>query len=178
MAFLGVPIFRVPRFNFTRTVHLSSGTLLTSMLLFAYGTAAMPPKAGYFTERGVDPFSDGKKHRDFYISKDQIRHYMRYGPSHRFFDSLIIPYILLHPTVIFQGLKRENMEKGLCYSGVPTVRYINADVTAPPHPGMTFLVFADDKFRVFDWRWEKVDKSNNDYPLDSKDRFTKTIWSI
>ena len=152
--------------------------MLTYVLLVGYGTAEMPPKAGYFTERGVDPSSGGKKHCDFYISQRQVRHYMRYGPAHKFFDSLTIPYILLHPSVIFLGLKRENMEKGLCYAGIPPVRYVNAEVTAPPHPGMIFMVFVDDKSHVFNWRWERVDKSNNSYPIDSKDRFTKTIWSI
>ena len=145
------------------------------MVVVRYGND-VPSKPGFFVESGLHPA--GKGQLDFSILQSQVRHYMRYGPAHKFFDSLLIPGVLSNPAAIFQGLKRENMEDGLCYVAIPPVRYINARVTAPPHPGKTFAVFADAKFEVFDWRWENTDSNDKNLPMDYQTRFSKKVWPV
>ncbi|MFN2507197.1 MAG: hypothetical protein ABR589_00295 [Chthoniobacterales bacterium] len=135
----------------------------------------MSSKSGFFTEQGLDP--SGRGARDFYISQSRIRHFLRYGPAHKFFESLSIPYVLQNPSVIFSGLERENFQNGLCYAGLPPVQYLDADVTAPPPRGMIFAVFANADFHIFEWRWEKADSNNYGYPMDAQTRFTQIQWS-
>jgi hypothetical protein len=76
--------------------------------------------------------------------------------------------------VIFRGLNRENTEAGLCYAGLPEVKYLEVDRRVPPPRGMTFAIFMRDDLRIFEWGWEKTDQ--NGYPVDAENRFGERIW--
>jgi hypothetical protein len=75
--------------------------------------------AGYFVGQGLDPSGTG--YREFKVSQSQVRHFMRYGPASKFFDSVLIFPILKNPSAIFRGLEREDLENGYCYAGVARI---------------------------------------------------------
>lgn len=136
----------------------------------------MADASGFFVEMGRD--SSGKGECEFRISESKLRHFLRYGPAHKFFEAMSLPYILRNPSVIFMGLKRENLENGYCYVGIPPHRYIDHNITAPPHPGFVFAVFTDGEHRIFDWRWERADPTMPGHPIDSTTRFTTRLWAL
>jgi hypothetical protein len=131
-------------------------------------------RAGFFIIAGLCP--DGKGRCEFSLPQSHVRHYQIYGPAHKFFDSLAIGYVVANPSVIFQGLERENTGQGLCYAGLPQVRFIEVDVTVAPPRGMTFAVFMRADLRIFEWGWEKADW--NGYPVEAETRFGKRIWCL
>lgn len=132
-------------------------------------------ESGFFVEPGLDP--SGKGLCDFRISQTKLRHLSKYGPAYKFFEGLSIPYTLKNPTVIFRGLEREHQEGAFCYAGIPPHRYLDHNITAPPHPGFTFVIFADSEFRIFNWRWEKEDPKTPGYPIGWQNRFKEQKWS-
>lgn len=105
-----------------------------------------------------------------------MRHFLRYGPKHKFFEPLSIPALLQDPLTIFQGLEREQQETGYCYAGVPEFQFKEHNITVPPPPGMIFTVYANAEFCVFEWRWEVVDPLDGSCPIDSENRFRQKLW--
>lgn len=122
---------------------------------------------------GIHPSGQGRC--AFRIPKPVIDHFQRNGPAHRFFDVLIIPFILDSPQFIFEGLGRDGHGGSVCYAGIPSHRYQDHDIQVPPYPGMIFLVFANRFHVIFEWRWEKLDSATGQ-PFDSTKRFTKLLW--
>ena len=86
-----------------------------------------------------------------------------------------MPEALLKPGAIFKGLKREEMDGGLCYSAKPR-KYRNEKIEEPPPRGFIFLVFVDGTQKVFNWRWEKEDQTLADHPKDWETRFDEKLW--
>lgn len=123
---------------------------------------------------GIGP--SGAEGQEFTVPKSLIDHYQRYGPAHKFFDALILPDVLKAPSVIFKGLKREEQEGGMCYTGIPSYRYLDHKVTVPPHPEMVYAVFMNSGFVIFEWRWEKSDPEKIAYPIDWINRFEEILW--
>jgi hypothetical protein len=130
--------------------------------------------SGFFAENALAPSGTGNC--QFLISEGKIRHFLRYGPAHKFFEAMAIPAVLQNPLVIFRGLEREEMADGLCYAGLPEIKHLDHNITVPPPPGFTFAIFADAEYRVFEWRWEKADPDTNYYPTGWQTRFTKIQW--
>jgi hypothetical protein len=131
-------------------------------------------RPGYFTHAGLHPSGAGLV--NFYIKEDQVRHFQRYGPKHKFFECLSIPAILQDPLVGFEGLEREEQEGGYCYAGLPEFQFKEHNITAPPPPKMIFAVYANAEFCVFEWRWELMDPARQGEPKDSETRFRKRLW--
>jgi hypothetical protein len=137
--------------------------------------ASSSPASGFFTEAGLDPSGTGSS--DFYISQAKMRHLLKYGPAPKFFEGLSIPQVLKNPAVIFRGLEREHQEGGFCYAGIPPHHYLDHNITVPPPPGFTFLIFADSNLRIFEWRWEKSDPETPGHPIEWQTRFKERAWS-
>jgi hypothetical protein len=131
-------------------------------------------RPGYFTEVGLHPC--GSSTTEFHIPKDRMRHFLRFGPKHKFFESLSIPAVLKDPLTIFRGLEREQQETGYCYAGVPEFQFKEHNITASPPPGLIFTVYANAEFCVFEWRWEVIDPLDWGCPFDSENRFRQKLW--
>lgn len=147
----------------------------------------MKPKGYTFTE-GKNPRGSGT--REFKIPSDLIERYLRYGPAHKFFDLHILPHVLQNPGAIFEGLERDEQQNGLCYAGIPPSirREIKGStgrggaeldlIELPPPDGMTFAVFMNVRYVIFDWRWEQADANNAGHPIEWDTRFNKRLWPI
>lgn len=97
--------------------------------------------------------------------------------SVRYYNMLSIPEVLEKPTAIFKGLGRENFKEGLCYCGKPNHRYWDHTTTVPFPDDKIFLVFANSKKIIFDWRTEKEDHNNPGFPNGYATRFDDLIWT-
>jgi hypothetical protein len=121
---------------------------------------------GFWTIKGAAP--DGSE-REFRIPTRTVDHLQRYGPESRYYELISAEQVLKNPDLIYEGLRREGQENGLCYIGKPKCFREGAEY--PGHPGMLFLVFVTKEYIIFEWRWEKVDEKLPDYPQDVKQRF-------
>jgi hypothetical protein len=129
---------------------------------------------GYETAKGLAP--DGGE-CEFNLLKQQIDHFRREGPEHKFWELFSLVETLKEPVVIAEGLKREGFESALCYVGKPK-RYGDG-WESPTPPKMVFLVCMTQDFKIFEWRWEKEDQERLDCPENAATRFTKiteTKW--
>jgi hypothetical protein len=127
---------------------------------------------GYETLEGLAP--DGTGSREFFVSKQQIEHVLKYGPESKFYELFSVSDTLKCPSIIAEGLKREGYENALCYIAKPK-RYGDG-WNSPASPKMVFLVCMTDEFKVFEWRWEPEDADRLNCPKNAKQRFTKIKW--
>jgi hypothetical protein len=128
---------------------------------------------GYCYLDGKNPDGDGDV--TFRIAKKQVDHFREHGPAHMYHALKSVQEVLKAPSVIFEGLKRPDKENGLCYCGTPR-RYLNEDIEAPPPPGKVFTVYIDKNRVIFEWRWDKADEFQPNFPKDPKHRFDKLKW--
>lgn len=128
--------------------------------------------AGYLSAPGLSP--DGKGVTTFYIAEKQIEHFKFRGASEKFYEVLSVGEVLKNPTAIFENLKRDGYEKGLCYIGRP--RQYGDEWEGPTPKGMVFAVYATSDFKVFEWGWERADSKDPDVPKDTHSRYGPKIW--
>jgi hypothetical protein len=93
---------------------------------------------------------------------------------------VIVPMILLRPTAIFEGLRRDEDEDRWgygwrCYCGVPERRFRPDGTSAPPYLGQVYLVFINDERVAYNWRWEKADTDNHTLPVGYELRFKQRL---
>ena len=89
-------------------------------------------------------------------------------------------YVLQNPVGVFEGLcwEQDQNRRGdgwLCYCAVPPHDYTENGDEKPPRPNKVFLIFVTTDNIAYNWRWEKVDQENSDYPRDFKSRFRKRL---
>jgi hypothetical protein len=119
---------------------------------------------------------DGKPDPEVQISFERMHVVSRRGMGHAKECAFIVPWILLHPTAIFQGLRRDHDEDQwgfgwLCYCGVPEQSYRPDGTPAPAYHHQVYLVFVNDERVAYNWRWEKADPDDVKLPLDFENRF-------
>src|SRR5690606_9241283 len=73
-----------------------------------------------------------------------------------------VPHVLQNPTAIFEGLRHDEDEDKAaagwrCYCGIPRHAYHSDGTERPPYPDQVFLVFVNDEYVAYNWRWEKAD---------------------
>ena len=91
-----------------------------------------------------------------------------------------VPYILQHPTAIFEGLRREEDEDKWgcgwrCYCGIPPNSYGTDGTETPPYPRQVFLVFVNEEAVAYNWRWEKGDAKDLRLPIGHETRFRRKL---
>jgi len=91
-----------------------------------------------------------------------------------------VPYILQHPTSIFEGLRRDEDEDSRgtgwrCYCGIPEHSYRADGSEGRPYKGQVYLVFVNDAGVAYNWRWEQADPDNPVLPIDHETRFTSRL---
>lgn len=113
----------------------------------------------------------GRGEATFYIRTSVLDGYAGAGLGSKYFDLFSIPSVLMSPTVVFEGLTREDQAESLCYAGIPPRRYLDADTTVPPQPNRTFAVYMNKELKIFDWRWEISDENRRGYPIHWETRY-------
>src|SRR5690606_36045953 len=92
----------------------------------------------------------------------------------------IVPFILLNPTAVFEGLRQDEDEdrSGVgwrCYCGIPENAYRRDGSSRPSYPGQVYLVFVNDEQVAYNWRWEKADPEDFQLPNGHETRFKKRL---
>ncbi len=142
------------------------------------------PKAGqvvaipdYIPLAARSPYK-GQTEIEVLVSKVHLEHLEKYGPTRKFFDSILIPEILESPTAYFKGLNRMPFQLGFCYSGVPSCRWFDDQTKMPLPPLMVFLVYVvplgGDHF-VLDWNWRFADPTMPGYPKNWRKDYTRQL---
>jgi hypothetical protein len=132
---------------------------------------------GYRSLKGLCPTGEGEC--DFLVSITYLDHLHKYGPEWKFWNLRILPEVLGHPIVIFQGLKREDYDGGLCYSRRVARRFQGPSIELPPHPDTVAVVFVNPDHRgniVLDWDWRTEDLDRPGWPENWQSDFGETIW--
>lgn len=114
------------------------------------------------------------------ISLDRLRAVAKRGAGAILECRNIVPHILAHPTAIFEGLRRDEEEDRWgygwrCYCGLPTVAYRTNGTEINPYPRQVYLVFVNDGFIAYNWRWEYGDPEDLELPADHPARFTRRL---
>lgn len=124
--------------------------------------------------------ADGKFSDVVQISHDRMQTVARRSLGHAKECALIVPMILRQPTSIFEGLRRDEDEdrRGFgwrCYCGIPEKAY-NVDGTPrTAYPGQVYLVFVNDEWVAYNWRWEKSDPEDFTLPQNYMTRFKQRL---
>jgi len=130
------------------------------------------PKKGFYTVEGLAPSGSGVC--EFKVAIKQVAHLETHGPTHRFYEIMSAYEVLKNPQVIFEDLRRDGQENGLCYGGRPQRH--GDGWAAPGHKNMVFLVCLTKEMTIFEWGWEKEDGRKPGFPTNSKLRFGKVKW--
>jgi hypothetical protein len=111
-----------------------------------------PPKGYDFLEDCWDPIE--KSRCELKLSYDRIDRAERYGPE-GMVDELLhnVKPTLQRPARVFQGLKRDGEEDGLCYMSSPRRMYYGGGQSKGAPPGMAFVVFVGSDGFVRHWTW-------------------------
>ena len=124
--------------------------------------------------QGRNPSGVGEK--AFKIS-DKKADATRYGPEQQYSELVhTLPLVMKEPMAIFQGLKREGYERGLCFSGKTDRYWISQSIETPFPPGKVFTVYINEDQCIFVWRLEREDGKDAGHPIRWEERFTKRIW--
>jgi hypothetical protein len=94
----------------------------------------------------------------------------------KFYRLKLVNDVVADPVAVFQGWQRPERDDDLCYIGRPERDYPAANVDVPAPKGMVFLVFVTKSGVLSDWRWERSDPHNPNFPEDWKDRFGRQLW--
>lgn len=102
------------------------------------------------------------------------------GNSSMMGDAVFIPDVVMKPTVIFRGLRRDGQEFALCYCGEASGTFAteyNIPFDAPPR-GQVFLVFVTPDMEITKYRFCGSDPDIPGYPIDHHSRFGGPLWPI
>ena len=132
----------------------------------------------YITIAAVDPTTG--ETCDVMISYDRIQTVGRRSLGHAKECAFIVPAVLQHPTMVFEGLRRDEDEdrRGVgwrCYCGIPEHAYLEDGASIPPYAGEVYLVFVNDERVAYNWRWERADDDDPRLPENYNHRFRKQL---
>lgn len=127
----------------------------------------------------IDPIS-GKTTQPIQISYNRLHNIKKKGIGEVKCAGFTVPYILQHPTQIFEGLCLEVDEDARgygwrCYCGIPKCDYSVDGKELDPRNNRVFLVFVNAENVAYNWRWEKCDPTDDKLPINYKTRFKKGL---
>ena len=131
----------------------------------------------YLKVRAIDP--DSGRSITVLISHYRLHEIKKRGVGAVMEAGFTVPYILQHPTAIFEGLCRDDDEDARgygwrCYCGIPTCDFGIDGQELGTRPNKVFVVFVTDDFVAYNWRWLKCDPSDSKLPINHKTRFKRS----
>jgi hypothetical protein len=128
---------------------------------------------------GLCPYT-GQESGDFLVTKRFLEHLEFFGPTSKFYDALLVSETIEKPTVVFEGLKRSGLAKGLCFVSSPSNRWLDGETKSPPPSGKVFVVYVRPTqgggLLVFDWDWRIADPSCHGYPNQWQLSYSRKLW--
>jgi hypothetical protein len=122
---------------------------------------------------GMSP--DGSGEESFYVSRRMLEKLESNGPTWKYEDAAFVEEIMASPAAIFEGLKREGYEEGLCYTGSPASDWTVPDREPVPRVGMVFAIYISGRV-ILDWDWRKEDDELDGHPEGWRGDFTRKLW--
>lgn len=127
---------------------------------------------------GVDPTTG--QQRPIQLDYDKLKDLPRKGQGKVKEAAYIVPEVLLKPSAIFQGLKRDRDEPrrgagSLCYCGRPIHCFEDDGRNVPPPRNRVFLVFVNDDWIAYNWYWYDADSNQPDLPDGYSERFDRRL---
>jgi hypothetical protein len=133
---------------------------------------------GFLGVTGCCP--DGQGECQFLVSMKYVTDLQRIGPSWKFWNLHLLDEILKKPTVIFEGLNRQELDKGYCYSGIASKRMQSKTIALPPPPDLVAVVFVNPDPRgliVLDWEWRRADPDKPGWPIGWSEHFVRPCYA-
>lgn len=127
----------------------------------------------YLPVRGMSP--DGSGEEAFYVSVKMLEKLQANGPTWKYEDAAFVEEIMAAPAAIFEGLKREGFDEGLCYTGVPERDWAAPNPDPAPRVGMVFAIYISGRV-ILDWDWRKEDDDLDGHPEGWREDFTRKKW--
>jgi hypothetical protein len=132
----------------------------------------------YITIAAVDPVA--RTSCEVMVSYDRMQTVGRRSLGQAKECAYIVPAVLQHPAGVFEGLRWDEDEapRGVgwrCYCGIPEYAYLRDGTAVRPFPGQVYLVFVNDERVAYNWRWEKADPDQPQFPINHKERFKKQL---
>lgn len=90
---------------------------------------------------GLDPHTS-RVTSGFYVSRALHEHLEVNGPEQKYWDGFLACDTLDRPTLLLEGLRRPNYERGLCSWAVPEKRWVGQMETVEPPAGMVVCAYA------------------------------------
>ncbi len=126
----------------------------------------------------IEPISG--KTQTIQISYRRLHNIAKRGMGEIKCAKFTIPYILQHPTSVFEGLCLDEDEdtRGYgwrCYCGIPENDYSRDGEELEPRDNRIFVVFVNTENVAYNWHWIKCDPSHINLPINYKTRFKKRL---
>jgi hypothetical protein len=126
----------------------------------------------------IDPISG--KMLSVIVSYDRLHFIKKQGRGAIMHAGNTVPYILQHPTAIFEGLCFDEDEdmRGVgwrCFCGIPEYDYSVSGEELPSRPNRVFLVFVNIERIAYNWSWVKCDENDKKLPTNYEIRFKKRL---
>lgn len=129
---------------------------------------AVDPMTGTVVEAGVS------------VTRRRAEFLARIGPGAVREITDTVPRVLLKPTSVFAGIRREQDESRegdgkYCFSGRPAFRLTPDGRRVPASAEEVFLVFVNEEGVAYNWRWEDADSRNEGLPANHEIRFHRQL---
>lgn len=132
----------------------------------------------YLKINAIDPFSG--KTCTVQISYIKLQSIKKRGLGEIKYAKYTVPYILQHPTSIFEGLCLDEDEDARgygwrCYCGIPEKDYSVSGEELEPRENRVFVVFVNNENVAYNWGWVKCDPIDHNLPINHETRFKRNI---
>ena len=110
-----------------------------------------------------DPFSfpglspDGKSEWDFHLDSKKVEFVKRVSTGAVHELSKNVQFVMREiNALVFQGIRTDGHQEGLCYMGWPHRRFGTEGNELPVKDEDCFLVFINEERIIYNWRWESI----------------------
>lgn len=137
-----------------------------------------PSRRGRLAVKAWDPVTRGEI--DVYISYERLQSVAKRSRGQIKEAAELVPQTLQCRGPVFEGLSTDADEdsRGVgwrCYCGLPDRSYTPDGDRCPPRRQQVYLVFVNEDFVAYNWRWEKADPDNPNLPLGCEKRFKRRL---
>jgi hypothetical protein len=131
-----------------------------------------------WTITALDPFDvTGVRTWTVRLEQAKLEWITRSRLDARVYRLKLVMEVLQAPTVVFQGWERPEHEDDLCYVGSPARDFPKEGIDVPAPKGFVFLVYVTKSGVLSDWRWEKCDPENPNFPENwNQRRYGRLLW--
>ncbi len=126
--------------------------LATSKLII---TPKLGERKRIYAIPGLSP--DGKSAWDFHVDSKKVDFVKRTSTGAVYEFAKNVPFVMNDlNAIVFQGIRTDGHQEGLCYMGWPHRRFGAEGNELPVKDEECFLVFINEERIIYHWRWETI----------------------